>query len=150
MEFPAHVYQKDKVGKRTSLWCSVVLGSILFVLWIQPLSNLIKRHSLSVRLFADDIKVETSNHPQHVHSAVSSVKTCISDVKYWMIENKLQLNDEKTDVVVVVVDPTPPTCCQQSPVLFVNVRSQVKATFRHCFLIRRHLLIATCCNKCQL
>ena len=73
----------------------------MFVLYIQPLSNLIKRHSLSVHLFADDIQIETSNHPIHVHSAISSVETCISDVKYWMIENKLQLNDEKTECLLI-------------------------------------------------
>ena len=70
-----------------------VLGPIMFVLYIKPLSNLIERHSLIVHLFADDIQIETSILPQHVHSAISSVETCISDVKYWMIENKLQLND---------------------------------------------------------
>ena len=74
-----------------------VLGPILLVLYIQPLSNLIKRHSLSVHLFADDIHIETSILPQHVHSTISSVEICISDVKYWMIENKLQLNDGKTE-----------------------------------------------------
>ena len=67
------------------------LGPILFALYIQPLSDLIKRHSLSVHLFADDIQIETSFLPQNVHSAISSVETCISDVKNWMIENKLQL-----------------------------------------------------------
>ena len=72
-----------------------VLGPILFVLYIQPLSSLIKQHSLSVHLLADDIQIETSNHPQHVHCDISSVETSISDGKYWMIENKLQLNDEK-------------------------------------------------------
>ena len=72
-----------------------VLGPTLFVLYIQPLSNLIKRHSLSVHLFSDDIQIETYILPQHVHGAISSVETCISDVKYWMIESKLQLNDEK-------------------------------------------------------
>ena len=40
-----------------------VLGPILFVLYIQQLSNLIKRHSLSVHLFADDIQIETSILP---------------------------------------------------------------------------------------
>ena len=74
-----------------------VIGPILFVLYIQPQSNLIKRHALSVHLFADDIQIDTSNLPQHVHSAISAVETCISDVKYWMIENKLHLNDEKTE-----------------------------------------------------
>ena len=74
-----------------------VLGPILFVLCIQPLSNLIKRHSLSVHLFADDIQIETSILPQHVHSTISSEETCISDVKYWMIKNKLQLANEKME-----------------------------------------------------
>ena len=78
-----------------------VLGPILFVLCIQPLSNLIKRHSLTVHLFADDIQIETSILPQHVHSTISSVEICISDVKYWMIENKLQLNDEKTECLLI-------------------------------------------------
>ena len=77
-----------------------VLGPILFVLYIQPLSNLIKRHSLSVHLFADDIQIKTSILPQHFHSAISSVEICISDVKYWMTENKLQLNDKKTECLL--------------------------------------------------
>ena len=58
-----------------------VLGPILFVLYIQPLSKLIKRHSLSVHLLADDIKIETSILPQHVHSAISSLETWIYDIK---------------------------------------------------------------------
>ena len=36
-----------------------VLGPIIFVFYIQPHSNLIKRHSLSVHLFADDIQIKT-------------------------------------------------------------------------------------------
>ena len=73
----------------------------MFVLYIQPLSNLIKRHYLSVHLFADDIQIETSFLPQHVHGAISSVETCISDVIYWMIENKLQLDDKKTECLLI-------------------------------------------------
>ena len=73
----------------------------MLVLYIQPLSNLIKRHYLSVHLFADDIHFETSIFPQHVHSAISSVETCISDVRYWMIENNLQLNDAKTECLLI-------------------------------------------------
>ena len=70
---------------------------ILFVPYIQPLSNLIRRHSSSVNLFADGIQIKTYILPQHVHRAISCVEACISDVKYWMIENKLQSNDEKTE-----------------------------------------------------
>ena len=76
-----------------------IIGPILFVLYIQPLSNLIKRHSLSVHLLADDIQIENSILSKHVHSAISSVEICISDVKYRMVEYKLQLNDEKRNVL---------------------------------------------------
>ena len=69
----------------------------LFILYIQPLYILIKRHSLSVHLLADDIQIKTSILPQHVHSAISSLETCISDVNNLMAENKLQTNDEKTE-----------------------------------------------------
>ena len=78
-----------------------VLGPILFVLYMQLLSNLIIQHSLSVHLFADDIQIKTSILPQHVHSAISSVEICIADVKYWMIENKLYLNDKKMQCLLI-------------------------------------------------
>ena len=73
----------------------------MFVLYIQPPSNLIKQHSLCVHLFADDIQIETSILLQNVYGAISSVEICISDVKYLMIENKLQLNDEKTECLLI-------------------------------------------------
>ena len=44
-----------------------------------------------------NIQIETSILPQHVHSAISFVETRISEVKILMIENKFQLNDEKTE-----------------------------------------------------
>ena len=71
-----------------------VLGPILFVVYIQTLSNLIKLHSLSVRLLADDIQIETSIHQQHVHCIITFVKTCISDIESRMIECKLQFSDD--------------------------------------------------------
>ena len=52
-------------------------------------------------MFADDIQIKTSILPQHVFSAISFVEICISDVKYWMIENKLQLNDEKMECLLI-------------------------------------------------
>ena len=69
-----------------------MLGTILLVLCIQPLSNLIKPHSLSVHLFADDIQIETSILPQHVRSVIYSVEICISDIEEEG-ESKLYFND---------------------------------------------------------
>ena len=67
-----------------------VLGPILIVFYIQPHSNLIKRHSLSVHLFADDIQIETSILPNlfmalfllwkhaFLMSIIGCLKTCYS------------------------------------------------------------------------
>ena len=52
-------------------------------------------------MFADDIQIKTSILPKYVHSAISSVEICISDVKYCMIENKLRLNNEKTECLLM-------------------------------------------------
>ena len=58
---------------------------ILFLPYIQTLYNLIKRRSLSVHLFADDIQMETPIFFQDVHIAISSVETCIFNVANRMI-----------------------------------------------------------------
>ena len=95
----------NHISLTKALHCGVpeasVLRPILFVLFIQPLYNLIMRHYMSVYMFADDIQIKTSIPPQHLHGTISSVETCFSDVKYWMIENKLQLNDEKTECLLI-------------------------------------------------
>ena len=45
-----------------------VIVPILFVIYIQPFSNRIKRHSLRVHLFAGDIQTEASILPSHVQN----------------------------------------------------------------------------------
>ena len=64
-----------------------VLAPLLFILYIQPLNNLITLHSLSVHLFTDDTQIKITILPQHVHSAITSVETCISDITNLMISN---------------------------------------------------------------
>ena len=107
-----------------------VLGPILFVLCIQPLSNIIKQLSLSVHLFADDIQMKTSILPQHVHSAISSMETCISYVKNWMIDNQLQLTDEKTQCLLI----RPNKCAQNlncTSLSFGHIVISLSATARN-------------------
>ena len=36
-----------------------------------------------------------------VRDAIRSMETCISDVKQWMTVDKLMLNDDKTDFIVI-------------------------------------------------
>ena len=68
---------------------------------MKPLSSLIDSYSLVNQSFADDTQLLTSTPANQVHSSIQLIQTCVSDIKDWMIQNKLQLNDEKTEVLLL-------------------------------------------------
>ncbi|KAK7108618.1 hypothetical protein V1264_016319 [Littorina saxatilis] len=77
-----------------------VLGPILFIMYTKPLSTLIQNHSVLNQSFADDTQLYKPSPPAETHSAIQTIQTCITDVKSWMIDNKLKLNDDKTEVLL--------------------------------------------------
>jgi hypothetical protein len=77
-----------------------VLGPVLFVLYTTQLSSVIARHSVSHEMFADDTQLHNSSLPDDVQSLVSSLQDCFLDVREWMLEHMLKLNEEKTEAVL--------------------------------------------------
>ena len=78
-----------------------VLGPLLYTLYTVPLGNIIKKHNLSYHFYADDTQLYLSIKPAGIHELVFSLEKCISEVKDWMNINKLKLNDDKTEVVLI-------------------------------------------------
>ena len=78
-----------------------VLGPILFLLYTQPLSDIISRHSVLHHMFADDTELYRSAAPTHLASLFTDIQSCISDVKEWTFHNKLQLNEDKTEALLL-------------------------------------------------
>ena len=74
-----------------------VLGPILFILYRKPLSDLIQCHLTESQSFADDTQLQVSVPPSNIQSAISFLETCLSDIQTWMLENKLKLNNDKTE-----------------------------------------------------
>ena len=66
---------------------------ILFILYSAPLSSVIETHSVSKQSFSDDAQLLHSCPPDQIHATVLTMQTCTSDVKTWMSQNKLKLND---------------------------------------------------------
>ena len=82
-----------------------VSGPILFILYAQPLSDVIIHHSVSHNTFADDTELYKWDSPSEAFTLSRIVEACISDVKVWVVQNKLQLNDDKTEILLISSAP---------------------------------------------
>lgn len=89
-----------------------VLGPVLFILYTKPLTSLIKAHSIPNQSFADDTQIHESCHPDQLGPTIQRLQSCISDIRSWMTHNKLKLNDDKTEALLVksktCIIPDPP------------------------------------------
>ena len=91
----------DPVNLEYSVPQGSVLGSVLFVMYTRPLLSLIDSQCVLNQSFADDTQICNSIAPSQIGSTVQDVKNCISSVKVWMGHNKLKLNDDKTEVLLI-------------------------------------------------
>jgi hypothetical protein len=76
-----------------------VLGPVLFIMYTTPLTDLIRRHSVSHEMFADDTQLLQSAPPDDYDQMISTLQTCTADIDTWMSINKLKLNCDKTEAV---------------------------------------------------
>ena len=75
------------------------LGPILFIMYASRLFHIVKKHLPNIQCYADDTQLYLSLRPDSTTSqdeAVFSMERCISDIRAWMTNNYLKLNDTKT------------------------------------------------------
>ena len=86
-----------------------VLEPILFTMYTTPLGNIIRNHNLDFHLYADDTQLYISFKPCdsiYRQTAISQVEACTKDIKTWMTNNLLKLNDDKTELIIVTTIET--------------------------------------------
>ena len=79
---------------------------VLFIFYTTPLTWIIEKHSIRHEMFADDTQLSHSESPENYSGLVRSLQDCVKDTGLWMEENKLQLNNDKTEKLFV--SPPPP------------------------------------------
>ncbi len=65
-----------------------------FLIYMLPLGYIIRKYKISFNFYADDSQLYVplkSRHP------LQPLMDCLKDIKSWMVNNFLQLNNEKLD-----------------------------------------------------
>ncbi len=80
------------------------LGPVMFTQYASTLFEVIHQHLDSAHGYADDHQLYVAFSPNSVTSqqcALSTMENCLLDVKSWMLEYKLKMNDGKTEFIVI-------------------------------------------------
>ena len=83
------------------VWCSTVFSvgtcAVCFVHY-----STFRHHSQSVnhQLLADDTELQKSTPPNDVQSLTHDLQSCTDDIKAWMCNNGLKLNEDKIEAIL--------------------------------------------------
>ena len=81
-----------------------MLGPLVFILYTAPLGDIARMNGLELHLYADDTQAYIALCPaseSDTDAAVRKINACVADVRRWMIQNRLQLNNSKTGTLLV-------------------------------------------------
>ena len=78
-----------------------VLGPLLFTAYVSPVGDLIESFGVSYHQFADDTQLFVAMNASDAAPALDSLAQCSAAVRSWFLHNGLQLNPDKSEVVIV-------------------------------------------------
>ena len=76
-----------------------VLGPLLFTAYISPIGDIFRKYGLKHHLYADDSQAYVPCEPTGFQ--VSTLEACVSEVRMWVVQNQLKLNNGKTEFMII-------------------------------------------------
>lgn len=90
-------------SERTAMMYGVpqgaVLGPLLFNLYMLPLGHILQIYSVAYQSYADDTQIYLALSPND-YGPIDLQCHCLEEVKNWMQKQFLQLNKDKTNIIV--------------------------------------------------
>uniref|UniRef100_A0A669DF59 Reverse transcriptase domain-containing protein n=1 Tax=Oreochromis niloticus TaxID=8128 RepID=A0A669DF59_ORENI len=90
-------------SEQTCITCGVpqgsILGPLLFNIYMLPLAQIIKNNKINYHSYADDTQIYITMSPGD-RGPVQALGKCIEEINDWLCHNFLQLNKNKTEVIV--------------------------------------------------
>ena len=80
------------------------LGPILFIMYASRLFHVIDKHLPDAQGYADDTQLYLSFRPDSTSSqeeALRALEDCIADIRAWMVNHQLKLNDNNTEFIII-------------------------------------------------
>jgi predicted nucleic acid-binding Zn-ribbon protein len=78
-----------------------VMGPFGFPPYSAPIGEICRRHDICYHFYADDSQLYLSFSPQDEDEARNRLEACIQDIREWMKQNHLKLNEAKTEFLVI-------------------------------------------------
>ena len=102
----------------------------MYLLYTSHLSDIIKKFNLSYNFYADDSQLYLSFQPTipvDRKLAVSYIERCVLEIDHWMLVNRLKLNNDKTELLVISAKHLPTPVVPEISVVCETIRSSQKA-----------------------
>ena len=81
-----------------------VLGPLLYSMYTSPLSDIACKHELSFHFYADDTQLYVTFETSSLNDMELSkckLEACVREIDTWMLLNRLKLNKDKTELLVI-------------------------------------------------
>ena len=76
-----------------------IIGPLMFILYKKYLQTIVAKYGLSVHLYADDTQIYFAFDVHSANFDLLNLTCCFDEVRCWMSENFLKLNENKTEFI---------------------------------------------------
>ena len=78
-----------------------MVGPFSFPHYESPLGRIAAKHGISIHLYADDTQLYLSFGAEDGEVSRDTLEVCLEEIRLWMSENMLKLNESKTEFIII-------------------------------------------------